>query len=109
MDPLKQEFEIWYLQLNADFDQNDLASTRENREYFFTATNALWLQYREISERRGQYEAMFQKMADAGGKLVAQETKIALLKELCHRAYSDSDIRLKDGWIADYKRLVEEL
>ena len=32
---------------------------------------------------------------------------IALLKELCHRAYMDSDIRLKEGWILDYKRLVE--
>ncbi len=34
--------------------------------------------------------------------------KNILMEELLHRAYADSDVRLKEGWIQDYKRLTED-
>ena len=46
---------------------------------------------------------------DPGAQVFLEiQADMELLKELCYRAYTDSNIHRQKGWVADYKRLVEE-
>ena len=61
----------------------------------------------EISWPRVIEECLKKRGDPIADMFLEQHAKTEMLEELCHRAYDDSDIRLKDGWVADYKRLTE--
>lgn len=47
---MRQEFEEWFLRLDADHREMDLLSTRGDGDYFYTTTQALWKQWQRIEE-----------------------------------------------------------
>ena len=61
----------------------------------------------EITWERVIKESLKKQDDPIAQMFLEQHAKTKMLEELCHRAYNDSDIRLKDGWLLDYKRLVE--
>jgi hypothetical protein len=55
----REKFEEYFLGLNHEFTRDDLSTTNmDNERYFYTTTQALWVQWQKIAELQEAIESM---------------------------------------------------